>query len=186
MTAAPTRTPAAAPHRAPTAGPGGGALVAANRWFTWVFAAWSLLAVLVRPTRVALAGVDVAALVVGCVLYLVAYATAVARSRTDAIGLGALFFLTDGAAPAAVRRSFWLWTSVQVVVGLAAAAARPFTPVAFGVLAPIVGLGLMGLWGARHGVFPERFGAAPGAAEPTPAAPLTHGGAQMEQNDDHG
>ena len=31
-----------------------------------------------------------------------------------------------------------------------------FTAVAFGVLAPMLGLGLIGLWGARYGTFPER------------------------------
>ena len=41
---------------------------------------------------------------------------------------------------------------------VAAASIRPFTAVAFGILAPMLGLGLMGLWGARHGRFP----AAPG------------------------
>jgi hypothetical protein len=165
-------------------------LVDANRWFTWAFVVWSAAALAVRPLRIVLAGFDVASLVAGCVFYLLAYATAVSRSRSDAIGLGALFFLADQAAPAPVRRSFWLWTSVQLVVGVAAAAARPFTPLAFGVLVPIVGLGLMGLWGARHGSFPSRFGDVPAAAarpattdEPEPS---TRGGAGMEQNDDHG
>jgi hypothetical protein len=45
---------------------------------------------------------------------------------------------------------------VQVVVVVAAASIRPFTEVAFGILAPMYGLGLMALWGARHGAFPPR------------------------------
>ena len=149
-------------------------LASVNRWFTVAFVAWSALAVAVRPARALLAAADLVAFAGGCVVYLLAYATAVSRSRTDAIGLGALFFLTDEAAPPAVRRSFWLWTAIQAVAGLAAAAVRPFTPVAFGVLAPIVGLALMGLWGARYGSFPARD------------APSMRKGARMEQNDGHG
>jgi hypothetical protein len=33
---------------------------------------------------------------------------------------------------------------------------RPYTEVAFGILAPMFGLGLMGVWGGRYGDFPER------------------------------
>ena len=211
MTGAPTRT---APPRAPSStsqaanGAGGGApgarLVAANRWFTVAFSAWSLLAVLVRPTRIPLAVVDLVAFGFGCVVYVLAYATAVSRSRTDAIGLGGLFFLADGAGPTRVRRSFWVFTAVQTVVAIAAAASRPFTPVAFGILAPIVGLSLMGLWGARFGRFGPRFGddaGPPGGppvgasvapttdAEPGEAdepSPSTREGAGMKQNERHG
>ena len=41
-------------------------------------------------------------------------------------------------------------------MAVATAAARPFTPLAFGVLAPMFGLGVMGLWGAKFGTFPPR------------------------------
>jgi hypothetical protein len=33
---------------------------------------------------------------------------------------------------------------------------RPYTEVAFGILAPMFGLGLMAMWGGRHGVFAAR------------------------------
>lgn len=168
----------------------GARLLQVNRWLTWAFAAWSVVAVLVRPLRLPLAAVDLAVFVAGCIAYLLAYATAVSRSRVDAIGLGALFFLTDESAPKPVRNSFWLWTSVQTVVAVAAAAVRPFTPVAFGVLVPIAGLGLMGLWGARYGRFQARFpdrstdrSAGPTSDEP---APSPHDEVGMEQNDRHG
>lgn len=93
--------------------------------------------------------------VVGCGLFLWAYGAAVQRSRTDAIGIGGLFFLT-GTAPDAVRRRFLVLLTVQVVAALAAAAARPFTAVAFGTLAPMFGLGAQGLWAARYGRFDPR------------------------------
>ena len=41
--------------------------------------------------------------------------------------------------------------AVQVVVAVATAAVHPFTSQAFGVLVPMFGLGLAGLWGARYG-----------------------------------
>lgn len=91
----------------------------------------------------------------GCATFLWAYAIAVQRSRTDAIGIGGLFFLT-GAAPPAVRRRFLGLLAAQCVVAIAAASARPFTSVAFGVLAPMFGLGVQGLWAARHGSFEPR------------------------------
>jgi len=42
------------------------------------------------------------------------------------------------------------------VVVVAAAAVRPFTPLAFGTLAPLLGLGFCGWWSARFGIFPAR------------------------------
>jgi hypothetical protein len=61
---------------------------------------------------------------------------------------------------------------VQTVVGVGVAAARPFTALAFSVLVPMFGLGMMALWGARHGTFTPRD-ASPGVgADPAegPAA----------------
>ncbi len=188
MTDAPSRS---APGDVTPGGPAPGRrLLTANTWLTWAFIVWSVVAVLAKPTRLPLAAVDLAVFLAGCLGYLLAYANAVSRSRVDAIGLGALFFLTDDAAPPAVRRSFWLWTSVQTVVALAAAAVRPFTPVAFGILVPIAGLALMGLWGARYGRFQSRFPQplttrATGTSTDEPTPP-TRDEAGMEQNDQHG
>ena len=38
------------------------------------------------------------------------------------------------------------------------AGVRTFTVLAYGVLVPVYGLALCGLWGARHGWFPDRDG----------------------------
>jgi hypothetical protein len=46
--------------------------------------------------------------------------------------------------------------AVEVVVALATAAARPYTSVASGILVPVYGLALCGLWAARHGRFAPR------------------------------
>ncbi|MEQ1787817.1 MAG: hypothetical protein ABL966_12250 [Acidimicrobiales bacterium] len=102
------------------------------------------------------AGLSVVLFVVGTAALLWAYALGVARSRVELIGIPGLFLLGDGAAPAPTRRAFRIALLVQVVVVVAAAAVRPFTEVAFGILAPMFGLGLMGMWGGRHGTFPPR------------------------------
>lgn len=107
-----------------------------------------------RPVAVAVALVLFA---VGIVAFLTAYGIAVARSRNDAIGIGGLYFLAGDVAPAGVRRAFMAALAVQIVVALATAAVRPFTTLAFGILVPMFGLGLSGVWGARHGFFERRF-----------------------------
>lgn len=94
---------------------------------------------------------------VGVVAFLWAYAIAVGRSRTDTIGVGGLFFLA-GCAPPAVQRVMMTALAVEVVVALGAASLRVYTALAFGILVPMFGLGLSGLWGARHGTFPPRTG----------------------------
>jgi hypothetical protein len=93
---------------------------------------------------------------VGTGALLWAYALGVSRSREDAVTIGGLFFLAGGIAPATVRRPFRVALAVEVVAVLAAAAARPYTEVAFGILAPMFPLGLMGTWAGRYGVFPPR------------------------------
>jgi hypothetical protein len=54
-------------------------------------------------------------------------------------------------------------------VAVATAAARPFSSLAFGILAPMFGLALLALWGAVHGRFPPRV--APATPATTPATP---------------
>ena len=85
-----------------------------------------------------------------------AYALGVSRSRTDVITVPGLFFLAGDAAPSSTRRHLRIAVAVEVVAVVAAASVRPYTEVAFGVLAPMFGLGLMGMWGGRHGAFAPR------------------------------
>lgn len=100
--------------------------------------------------------VSLALFSVGCVVFLWAFGIAVSRSRTDAIGIGGLYFL-QGTAPRRVQAALLVPLAVQVTVALVAAGLRPFTSLAFGVLVPMFGLGQAGLWGARHGLFGSRF-----------------------------
>lgn len=99
--------------------------------------------------------VSLALFAVGAAVFLVAYVKAIARSRYDTIGMGGLFFLA-GTAPRRVQVLLLGCLAVEIVVSLVAASVRIYTPVAFGLLVPMYGLGLAGLWGATYGTFPPR------------------------------
>lgn len=91
----------------------------------------------------------------GCVAFVLTLLRAAERSRREAVTLPGLWWLS-GSAPSPVRRLLIGSFVVEVLVAFGAASARPFTGVAFGILAPIYALGLLGLWGARHGTFGPR------------------------------
>lgn len=82
--------------------------------------------------------------------------TAAERSRTEELSVAGIWFLGGGSAPKDIR--IWLLgcLAVEVVVALVSASLRPYTAAAFGVLVPMFGLGLCGLWAVRSGTFPPR------------------------------
>ena len=124
---------------------------------TGVFAASAVAAVATKPARIPAVAVAAGLFVAGIGIFFWAYAIAVGRSRTDAIGIGGLFFLAGpDTAPKADKRSLLASLAAQTAIALATAAARPFTSLAFGVLVPLYGLALTGLYGARHGRFGRR------------------------------
>ena len=92
----------------------------------------------------------------GCAIFLWAFVLVAARSRTDQMEQAQIWFLIGPPTPPKVRRSLLGALAVQVVIGLVTAGVRPYTSLAAGVLVPMWGLGLCGLWAARHGVFPAR------------------------------
>jgi hypothetical protein len=94
--------------------------------------------------------------VVGTAALLWAYALGVSRSRTEVVDIPGLFLLAGPVAPPRVRRTFYWALAVEVVAVVAAASIRPFTEAAFGILAPMYGLGLMAVWAGRYGTFPAR------------------------------
>ena len=96
------------------------------------------------------------AFVIGTGAFLWAYAVGVSRSRAELVTMSGLFFLGGEVAPKVTRFRLRLALLVQIVAVVTAAAVRAYTTVAFGVLAPLLGLGLMALWGARHGSFAAR------------------------------
>ncbi|HEV7524930.1 MAG TPA: hypothetical protein VGP92_08190 [Acidimicrobiia bacterium] len=126
-----------------------------------VVASWSTLAVFAIVAildAVGLHALNTAAAVVSISLFfaslpiwIYAFGLALVRSaRGDDIAVASWVFLTPSAPPE-LRRQLLGATGVSVVVALATAWADPF-----GVLVPMLPLGLAALWGARHGVYPAR------------------------------
>ena len=113
-------------------------------------------------TRVVVVIVSLGLFAVGVATFLLGFFAAVQRSRTDEIAVSQLFFLAGNVAPKQVKRPMLSALAAQTLVGIACAIARPSTDgksgsvLAFGVLVPMLGLGLNGLWASRHGAFVER------------------------------
>ncbi|MEZ5283075.1 MAG: SRPBCC family protein [Acidimicrobiales bacterium] len=111
----------------------------APSWFGWLVVA-----------------VSVAMFAGGVVTFAWSYLIAVERSRTDELSVAGLYLLAEG-APKDVRINMLGALGVQVVASLAAAAVKPYSFMAFGILAPLLGMGLAGMWSARHGQFRPRM-----------------------------
>jgi hypothetical protein len=85
------------------------------------------------------------------VVWVWAFAVAFARSANGEDLAVASLFLTVGDAPKDVRWQLFGAFGACLLVTASTAAADPF-----GVLVPMLPFGLVGLWAARHGVFPPR------------------------------
>ena len=137
--------------------PSAASIVRASWIGTAVFAASAVAAVATRPPPIPAVVVAAGLFMAGIGIFFWAYAIAVGRSRTDSIGIGGLFFLAGpDTAPGPDKRHLLASLGAQTVIALGSAAARPFTTLAFGVLVPLYGLALTGLYGARHGRFGPR------------------------------
>jgi len=138
----------------------------------FVVTAIASAAVFEQPFRTIAVVVALMCFSVGVITFLLGYWAAVQRSRRDVIGVAALFFLLGEVADARTKRQMNLCLAVQCVVALVTALVRPETDgkpgstLAFGILVPMLGLGLNGLWGSRHGHFEVRADvASPEASE---------------------
>ena len=142
----------------------GSFLVKCNLALTGLFVATSIVAAVTftSPWKTVGVVVSLSCFSVGIVAFLWGYWTAVQRSRTDNISVAALYFLVDNCAPQSVARLMNGALGVQVVAAVATAISRTTTDgragstLAFGVLAPMMVLGLNGLWGATYGSFTPR------------------------------
>ena len=110
------------------------------------------------PVAVGVDAFDSVAVAVALVLFFVslpvwtwAFVVAASRSAQGDDIVVANMFGTIGGAPRDVRLHLFGALGVCVVVAAASAAADPF-----GVMVPMLPLGLVGLWAARHGTFPPR------------------------------
>jgi hypothetical protein len=145
----------------------GSFLVKCNLVLTSIFVVMSIVAAVTftSPWKTIGVVVSLGCFSVGIVAFLWGYWTAVQRSRTDNISVAALYFLVDKCAPQSVARLMNGALGIQVVVAVTTAISRTTTDgragstLAFGVLVPMMGLGLNGLWGATYGAFaPRQFG----------------------------
>lgn len=155
---------APAPSSAPWQEQPGAAIVQANLIGTAVFTVSAIVAAVVFDGFARVQGVVVALslFAIGTFAFLWGYWSAVQRSRTEEMAVSELYFLLGPAIPPSVRRWMNGALLVQTVVSLATALARPTTDgragstLAFGVLVPMLGLGLNGLWAAKYGAFGPR------------------------------
>lgn len=91
----------------------------------------------------------------GSLLLLLGLLYGLKRSRDEIVTVIGLFFMQDS-APSTVRRVFAWSMAFQFAIALTAAGIRPYTEMAFVILAPMVPLGSAALWSSQHGFFPRR------------------------------
>ena len=101
---------------------------------------------------------------VGVFAFLWSFWNAVQRSREEQISVTQIYLLLGSPTPPRVRRIMLSMLLVQIVVALATALSRPNGPdgspgssLAVGILVPMFGMGLNGLWTAFHGTFEPRI-----------------------------
>ncbi|MEO6157469.1 MAG: hypothetical protein ABIQ39_07535 [Ilumatobacteraceae bacterium] len=133
---------------------------------TAVFLVAMAIAVPLRSQRfgqVLVAAVSMALFALGVGMALWAYTTGLERSRAENVGVANLFMVSGSTAPPAVRRKLWLCLGVQILVAVGGATVGvvgldkdKLNALAFGVLVPMFGIGVNGLWAARYGSFGPR------------------------------
>lgn len=146
-------------------------IVTADVVGTGVFVVVLLVGVLLhddRPGQAVVIATSMVLFAAGAASCLWAYTSALERSRAEEIGVANIFLLTGRTAPRTVKRAMSSLLALQVVAAVVAAsvgAARlsgdELNALAFGVLVPMFGLGMNGLYASRHGSFGPRIATAP-------------------------
>lgn len=158
---------------------------------TVVFAATAVSAAVVFSTTAQWVGAitAMALFAVGVFAFLWSFWNAVQRSRAEQIGVMQMYLLLGEPTPSRVRWTMLSMLAIQITVALVTALARseaddgsPGTSLAVGILVPMFGLGLNGLWCAFHGVFPPRTDIDPRALD----ADVVTSASPIDQNEDHG
>ena len=143
----------------------GSIIVQANLIGTVLFALSAITAAVTfgGTARAVAAAVALVLFFTGIVAFAWSFWNAVQRSRTELVAVTQLYLLLGSVAPASVRRPMLAALAVQFAVGLATAIGRanapdgsPGTSLALGVLVPLFGFGMNGLWAAFHGEYRER------------------------------
>ncbi len=94
--------------------------------------------------------------VVGVSLFALGMWNGIQRSRVDNVTLTGLMAIDRSHVPQSARNRLWMALLLQVGVAILFASLRPFTQQAFGLLAPVLGLGVASLWGSRFAAFHPR------------------------------
>jgi hypothetical protein len=117
-----------------------------------------------RPGQVLIAVTSLVLFAVGIATSLWAYTSALELSRSKEVGVANLYLLTGPTAPARVKRTMSIALAVQVaaaltgaIVGVTGLSENELNALAFGVLVPMFGIGMNGLWAARYGSFGPRL-----------------------------
>ncbi len=121
-----------------------------------------------RSAQVLIAVVSLVLFAIGIATSLWAYTSALERSRAEEVGVANLYLLTGATAPPSVKRAMSIALGLQVVAALAGASVgvaglrgNQVNALAFGVLVPMFGIGMNGLWAARYGSYGPRVAPAP-------------------------
>ena len=118
-----------------------------------------------RFAQFLIAGVSMALFAIGVATTLWAYTRALDRSRVEEVGVANLYLLTGDTAPKPVRRTMSLALTVQIIaalagawIGVAGLEEGQLNALAFGVLVPMFGVGMNGVWAVSHGSYGPRVG----------------------------
>jgi hypothetical protein len=146
----------------------GAVVVRADLAGTAVFLVALGVAIPLRNHRFAqflIGGVSMVLFAIGVATTLWAYTRALDRSRMEEVGVANLYLLTGDTAPKPVRRTMSVALTIQIVAALAGAwigvvglDKGQLNALAFGVLVPMFGIGMNGVWAAVHGSYGPRAG----------------------------
>ena len=116
-----------------------------------------------RFSQFMIGGVSMVLFAIGVATTLWAYTRALDRSRVEEVGVANLFLLTGDTAPSSVGRTMKGALAIQVVAAIAGAwigvvglDKGQLNALAFGVLVPMFGIGMNGVWAALHGSYGPR------------------------------
>jgi hypothetical protein len=173
-------------------------IVRANLVGTAVFVATAVFAAAVFTTAAQWVGASTAMglFALGVFAFLWGFWNAVQRSRAEEVSVTQLFLLIGAATPAPIRRTMLSMLAVQIVASFATTFWRlegpdgnPGSSLAVGLLVPMFGLGLNGLWAAYHADFATRDIVDPAGGEaqlPISLQDVSTFGASIDKNDRHG
>ena len=134
----------------------GKSIIRADWWGTAAFVVTAVPAAIAPEVfRIPAIIVCLVLFAIGCVVFLWAFAISVERSRLEEVSVAGVYLLQQS-TPKPVQWHLYGALTIQIAVAIATASARPFTSLAFGILVPMYGLGLSGLWAARYGRFAAR------------------------------